>query len=253
VAAGAGFAVTITATDVFGNGCTGVVTLTGDGQTRSVTLTNGVASVPVALRTPGVVTLTASAGGTSGTARISVTPAVLHHFAITGAPATIQAGSRLTATITAVDTTGSTATGYAGTVQVAFAGVSTTVRLTAGRGTISLVPRSAGSSPITVSDGTIRGTSTAITVQPGSAIKFVITSPLKIVRGASFQITITAEDAFGNPVPYSGTVIVQSRGREIPPTRVVLSRNNPITRVPLKATQSGNGADIFVTLPGISA
>jgi hypothetical protein len=72
--AGVGFYVTLTVKDAYGNGCTGPVTLTSsDGQAvtpGSTTVTNGVATVLVTLKSPGTFKLMAAVVGVTGTSQL---------------------------------------------------------------------------------------------------------------------------------------------------------------------------------------
>ena len=127
---------------------------------RSVTvLTNasGVASVlPTANATPGSYSVTAAAGGVTGSVSFSLTnlgPAT--HFAVT-APASAAAGAAFAFTGTALDAGGSTAAGYAGTVHFTSGDPGATLpanaTLTNGTGSFSATLRRAGTQSLTATD-----------------------------------------------------------------------------------------------------
>jgi hypothetical protein len=72
------------------------------------------------------------------------------------------------------------------------------VTFTDGVGTASITLFDAGTTTLTVSQGTIAGTSGAFTVSAGSADTFVLPTPSTQTAGTAFDETITAVDAYGN-------------------------------------------------------
>jgi hypothetical protein len=67
--------------------------------------------------------------------------------------------------------------------------------------------KTAGTQSITATDSSLSGTDGVITVKPAAASRFVITAPTSVRAGASFSLTLTVEDAYGNVVTnYTGTV-----------------------------------------------
>src|SRR5215471_5871860 len=79
----------------------------------------GVHVFNVTLQTSGSQTITATDTGTSsitGQATVSVSSTAASHFSVS-APSTATAGSAFTVTVTALTASGSTATGYRGTVH----------------------------------------------------------------------------------------------------------------------------------------
>jgi hypothetical protein len=156
--AGASFSVTITAKDTYGNttsGYSGTVTLTSsDRQAVSpatARLTNGTATVHVALDVAHTVSLTAAAGtvrGSSGS--IAVAPAVLASLAV-AAPAWVVAGQTFGVTVTAKDRYGN---GWSGSVALASSSASvspTTVGVNHGSGKVVLTAASSGAVRLTAS------------------------------------------------------------------------------------------------------
>jgi hypothetical protein len=65
-------------------------------------------------------------------------------------------------------------------------------------GTASITLFEAGTTSLTVSQGTIAGTSGAFTVQPAAARSFVLPTPSTQSAGTAFDETVTAVDAYGN-------------------------------------------------------
>src|SRR5581483_6207353 len=69
--------------------------------------------------------------------------------------------------------------------------------------------KTSGNQTVTATDASSRtGSATvAVTFASGGATKFVITVPANATAGAPYNITVTAEHQYGNPVPnYTGTV-----------------------------------------------
>ena len=201
--AGSAGSVTVTALDAFGNtatGYTGTVNITSsDGQavlpanhiftvgnagvfafTNGVTLkTSGSQSITATDTTTGTIT-----GSQTG---ITVNPAAATHLAVTGFPNPATAGSAGSVTVTALDAFGNTATGYTGTVKITssdgqavlpanhiFTGANAGVFAF----TNGVTLKTSGSQSITATDtttGTITGSQTGITVNPGAATHFTVT------------------------------------------------------------------------------
>jgi uncharacterized protein (TIGR03437 family) len=221
--AGASFNVTITATDNSGNIATGFtqsVTVTSSDPLHSslgtVTLTNGTASFSTTLYSAGNQTITASASGiTSGAATTQITALPATRFQI-DALSNVMAGDGFPVTITALDMNGNPATGYSGTVTLAstdpLASALGTVTLTNGFGTLSsTILKTAGTQTISgTAPGGIAGTSGTISVAAGAAIALVVAAPATVAAGTSFNVTVTAFDAFGNRTSYNSPVTLSS-------------------------------------------
>ena len=80
----------------------------------------------------------------------------------------------------------------------------------AGAHTFSATLKTAGTQLLTATDTTtasITGTVAGITVNPAAASQFIISAPASVNAGASFSLTLTVLDAYGNVVTnYTGTV-----------------------------------------------
>ncbi len=240
--AGTAADVTITAEDSTGattTGYSGTVHFTSsDGQAvlpADSTLTNGVGTFSVTLKTAGAQTITAtdtvtsSITGTSGS--ITVGPAAATSLVVS-APSSATAGNSFSFSVTALDAFGNTATGYSGTVhftssdgQAVLPADST---LTNGAGTFSATLATAGDQTITATDtvnSSITGTSGSITVGPAAADHFVVSAPSSATAGKSFSFSVTALDAFGNTATgYSGTVqFTSSDGQAVLPADSTLT------------------------------
>lgn len=135
------------------------------------------------------------------------------HFTVS-APADATAGTAITYTVTALDSSNNLATAYTGTVNFTSTDGTATLpadtTLTSGTGTFSATLKTAGSRTITATDtvtSTITGTSGAVTVSPASAATLNITAPGLVATGTPFATTVRARDLYGNTATgYNGTV-----------------------------------------------
>jgi hypothetical protein len=222
--AGTAFSYTVTALDASNNtatGYAGTVHFTSSDVAATLpvnsTLTNGVGTFSATLRTAGNQTITATDTVTSSitvtSSTIVVSAGAATHFTVS-APASATAGTAFFYTVTALDASNNTATGYAGTVHFTSSdGVSTlpaNSTLTSGVGTFSATLRTAGNQTITATDtvtSSITVTSSTIVVSAGAATHFTVSAPASATAGTVFSFTVTALDQFGNMATgYAGTV-----------------------------------------------
>ncbi|HEY9502810.1 MAG TPA: Calx-beta domain-containing protein, partial [Pyrinomonadaceae bacterium] len=222
--AGSSFNFTVMAQDQFNNTVTGyagtVHFTSSDGAATlpaNSVLTNGVGTFSATLKTAGNQTITATdtvTAGINGTSNtIAVSAGAATHFAVT-APASSNAGSAFSFTVTAQDQFNNTVTSYAGTVHFTStdgaAVLPANSTLTNGVGTFSATLKTAGNQTITATDtvtAAITGTSSTIAVNAGAATHFAVTAPASANAGSSFNVTVTALDQFDNTVTgYAGTV-----------------------------------------------
>jgi hypothetical protein len=155
------------------------------------------------------------------------------HFAVS-APSAATAGSSFNFTVTALDATNATVTGYTGTVHFtssdAGAGVTlpANATLTNGTGTFSATLTTAGNQTLTASDtvsSSITGTSNAIAVSAAAATHFSISAPASATAGTALSFTVTALDQFNNVATgYAGTVHFTSTD-----TQAVLPADSTLT------------------------
>ncbi len=128
---------------------------------------------------------------------------------VSGYPDPTAAGTANNFTVTAEDAAGNVTTAYTGTVHFtssdAQAVLPANYAFTAGDAgvhTFSATLKTAGNQSITATDtvtGTITGAQTAITVNPGSATTLAVSGlPNPTTAGAAHNVTVTAQDAFGN-------------------------------------------------------
>ena len=205
--AGVAHSVTVTAKDAYGNvanGYAGIVSITSsDGKAvlpASAGLTSGVGSFSVTLETAGTQSITASDGSLSGSQTgITVTVAGVDHILVSPKSATITAGGSQAYSATAYDSYGnswdvtssvtwSIDSGAGGSVS---AGVATATKV--------------GSWTVMAVLGELSDTAT-LSVNAASLEHFTFAPISTQTTGTSFTITITAEDAYGNPVTtYTGS------------------------------------------------
>ncbi len=228
----------VTAKDAYGNTVTnylGMVHLTSsDGAALlpvNNTLSNGTRSFSVTLDTLGSRTVTAtdtvapSITGFGSTIVTNVPPPVATHLAVS-APSTASAGTAFSITVTALDAANATVPSYVGTVHFSSSSSGTLpvdATLTNGVGVFNVTLNNAGNATVTATDtvsASIAGTSAAVSIAAGPAIKFVISIPVLLpvtsfhpntrqieALGQQYSFTVSAVDQFGNiAAGYAGTV-----------------------------------------------
>ncbi|MGC2322709.1 MAG: kelch repeat-containing protein, partial [Terriglobales bacterium] len=238
ISAGTANDVTVTAQDNFGNvatGYTGTVHFTSsDSQAvlpadyTFVAADNGahIFSLGATLRTAGTQSITATdtvtASINGSQTGITVTSSTASTLAVSGYPATTNAGDGNKLTVTAKDSFGNTATGYTGTVHFTSsdpqANLPSDYTFTTGTGADNGVHafnavklKTAGSQSISATDtvtATITGTQSGITVNPGPAkVLSVAGFPSGSTAGTAQNFAVTAQDQFGNTATaYTGAV-----------------------------------------------
>ena len=207
--------VTVTAYDAYGNvatGYAGTVHITSSDPKAALpadaTLTDGTGTFDVTLKTAGsqaIMATDATTGSITGTEpEIMVTAAAATHFTVSGGKDE-TAGGVETMTITAEDTYGNVATGYAGTVHITSsdpkAALPADATLNNGTGPFDVTLVTAGSQSITATDtatASIIGTEAGIVVTAAVATHFTVSGPTSVVLGTPTSVTVTAYDAYGN-------------------------------------------------------
>ncbi len=154
------------------------------------------------------------------TAPSRASAAAATQLVLSGYPPSVTAGQSFTVTVTAEDGTGTTDTGYAGTVKFSSTDTNAAVSLptnytfTAGNAGVHTfnVTLATAASPqtVTVTDtatASITGTTTPITVSPGPTTKLAVTAPSSTAPNTAFGVTVTAMDAYANLTPaYAGRI-----------------------------------------------
>jgi hypothetical protein len=178
---------------------------------------------------------------------LTVNAAAAASFAVSGFPSSTTAGVAQTVTVTAYDSSGNVATGYAGTVKITSSDSKAVLPanggLTHGLGSFSVTLETVGSQSITATDtvtSSITGTQTGIAVNPGAATHFVVSCGTSQTAGAAFSITVTAKDLYGNVATgYAGTVkITSSDGQAVLPANAGLASGVGSFSVTLKTVGS---------------
>jgi|GEM_PF-7006713 len=183
----------------------------------------GVKTIPVALYTSGVQSVTISdsvnPAVTFTQAGISVTPAAASYLAVTALHASV-AGVAQPVVVTVRDVYGNLATAYRGTLsfsssdtQAALPAAYTFTAADGGLHTFSVTLKSSGGQSLTVSDaahaGNLAFTSFQrdVPVTPAAVAGLSFRAPSNATAGVAFSISVSAVDAFGNTVAgYTGKV-----------------------------------------------
>ena len=192
---------------------TGIVDVTSTDPSATlpsaVQLASGTGQFSATLGTAGNQTLTATDANTAwitGTSSsIAVQPGPATHYSVT-APAESTAGHQLNFVVTALDADGNVATGYTGMVGFSTSDplhdLDVPGSLTDGVETFPATLDTEGPQTVTATDTvdpSITGTTGPITVHPGVATSFIVTTPASAVVGEPLIFTVTGNDMFGNP------------------------------------------------------
>ena len=266
--AGASHSVTVKALDVNGNsgpGYRGTVHFTTSDNSGTVpadyTFTeadDGVHTFTygVTLKTAGSqavrATDTVSASITGLESGIVVTPASATLLKVSGLPSPFVAGAGHSATVTALDAYGNTATGYLGTVH--FTTTDARAVLPADYTFVSgdagvhkflygVKLETAGLQAVRARDivtATVTGLQKGILVTPAAATRLKVSGlPSPYVAGAGHSVTVTAQDPYGNTATgYLGTIHFTS--------------SDPIAVLPANYTFTGADAGVHQFLYGVT-
>ena len=183
---------------------------------------NGVHGFSATLKTAASQSITATdtgnAGITGSQTGINVAPAAASIFIVAGVASPVTAGVGQNLTVTAKDIYGNVASGYTGTVRFSSSDAQATLpsnytfqATDNGDHTFSAALKTAASQSITATDMTtasITGTQVGIVVMP-AATNTLIVSGLQgtAASGSSRNVTVTAQDTFGNiATGYTGTI-----------------------------------------------
>ncbi|MCP4537263.1 MAG: hypothetical protein GY832_08955 [Chloroflexi bacterium] len=232
--AGESFQVTIVARDEYSNTATaytGSATLADTTGTISPTITgsftDGIWTGDMTVtRAQESVTITVRDNGPVGESDdFDVQPGTLHHFVFDGLGSLQTVGQPFPVTITARDVHSNTVTGYTGSATLAdtTGTISPTITgsFTDGIWTGDVtVTRAQESVTITIRDNGPVGESDDFDVQPGTLHHFVFDGLGSLqTAGQPFQVTITAQDVYGNTVvDYAGSATLTDTTGTISPT-----------------------------------
>jgi uncharacterized protein YjdB len=196
-----------TATATYNDGSTAVVTSTATWTSSNTAVATVSAAALATAITPGISTVTATVGGVSGTAALTVTANSLTSIAVTPAAPTIAVGRTQQFTATATYSNGATAnvsstatwtSSSAATATVGATGLATAVA--AGSSTITaMVSGVSGTTMLTVTGKTITSiavTPTGVSFAVGGTQQFTATATYS--DGSTANITSTATWTMGN-------------------------------------------------------
>ena len=233
---GAAFGLTVSVEDASGNvvaGYSGPVYLglsSNPGHATfqgslSATAHAGVATftgLSISAPASGYVVKAVALGFTTTSGTFTVTPAAAAKVVVTTEPpSSMPAGSTFGLTVAVEDGSGNLAAGYNGPVTLSLSSnpgnavLHGALSVTASGGVatfkgLSLNTAAAGYILKAVA-GSLSATATSLTITPAGVAQVVITNPppSSVTAGATFGLTVTAEDAFGNVVSsYTGPVTV---------------------------------------------
>ncbi len=226
LAAGAATLVSITAEDQFNNVVTGFsdnVTLSdslGGEAVNTLSFSAGKATVAATLDSVGTQTITATdtastLSGTSAAITVSGASGVASKLLISTSTNSLAAGSTMLVTVTAEDSLNEVVSTFGDTVTLSDSLGGATITggaFNLGKATFVATLDKAGSQSIAATDIsslTVAGaTSGAISVTALSATHLVVSAPATDPAGTNFNLTVTAEDQFGNPTNFAGTVTI---------------------------------------------
>ncbi|MGP8259228.1 MAG: MBG domain-containing protein [Acidobacteriaceae bacterium] len=193
------FSITITAQDAYGNTVTsfnGTVNLSssdpGFVNLGPVTLTNGVATATIGLKTAGTDSVTATDAANpliAGTTNFTVYPGTATRFGVS-APSSAFLGGVASVTVTAYDLYGNVATGYTGTMGFTSSDAKATLP-----GSYTFTGGDAGAHTFTVKFGTVG--SQTVTATDTSTSSITGTSGGTTVAIPTFVVNTTTDDATG--------------------------------------------------------
>jgi hypothetical protein len=234
--AGTAFSVSATAQDANNNtvtGFTGTVALSTTAGTISPTTSNGFTTGTLTQSftvtqsgTGKTISMDAGSGHTGTSNTFDVDPGTLDHIAMAAISSPQVAGTAFSVSATAQDANNNTVTGFTGTVDMSTTAgtISPTTSNAFTTGTLTqsfTVTQSGTGKTIGIDAGSGHtGTSNTFTVNPGSLHHFAIaTISSPQVVGASFSISVTAQDANNNTVTgFTGTVTLSTTAGTIAPT-----------------------------------
>jgi hypothetical protein len=163
-------------------------------------------------------------GGPTPTPTPTPTPVPATRFALS-TPSSAKAGSAFTETITAVGANNATATGYSGSKSLVWSGPApapsgTTPRyptnpvsFSQGVASVSITLYDAQTTALSVSDGTLSGTSGSFSVAPGSAKSLKGSLAASPTAGSPFTVTLSALDSYLNvATSYNGNKTISWSG-----------------------------------------
>lgn len=217
--AGTAFNVTVTVEDQYGNTVTSssdnVQLTTTDASSNlplSLAVSSGIKIFSVTLNTAGAATITASdlsGGGVTSatTGTLTVGAGSASKLVFTNAPSSsLTAGTPFGATVQVEDANGNVVTSSNASVTISstVTGVSGTTTVNAVNGVATFTGLTldiSGSYTLTAaSAGLASATTGSFTIKPGAATTLAILAPASVTTNVPFNVTVTAQDGYGNLV-----------------------------------------------------
>ena len=159
---------------------------------------SGVATVTssgvVTAMAPGSATITASSGGVSGSATVTVAPLPVGTVSVSPSTVTLNPGQTSTLTATVRDANGGTMTN----AQVSWTSSNSAVATVTSSGVVTAV--ASGSATIRASSGGVSGTATVTVTAPAVARIVITPSKPRVEERKTIQLTATAYDAANNVI-----------------------------------------------------
>ncbi len=182
-------------------------------------------------------------------------------------PTAALSGMPLAATVTAYDAFGNVATGYTGTIQLAYGSGGgagkvyyTFTSVDAGVHTFYLTLNTAGSQSITVSDSTNHLSSVSpavVVVNPATQLLVSLQPPPSLTAGQTFGLSVEAVDALGNLNPTFSSPVTLSLGNNaggtLDGTLTVNAVNGVAAFSGLTLDKAGIGYTLQVSSNGLTA
>lgn len=155
-----------------------------------------------------IAVLCSCGGGSSGGGGVMPAPASATQFSVQTASNSVTAGAALSITVQALDGSNNPVASFTGALQVSSTDSNAVlpgpVSLSSGQATFSVTFNTAGNQTISVSAGSLRGTSSTITVSPMTPVMAILTGALPGgVIGITFNQTIQAT---GGVAPFAWKV-----------------------------------------------
>ncbi len=203
----------------------------------------------------------------AGTAALTVRPAPVSGFLVTGFPSPVTAGEAGLVLVTAQDAFGNTVPGYRGTVHLTSSDPQavldpdhTFTQRDAGHATFHATLRTAGTQVLTAVDqvnDALTGAQTDILVAATAADHFQVQAPARVRAGVPFTVTVAALDPYGNvDVQYLGQLSWSTTdpdgGVELPPPYTFTAEDAGVRRF-VQGVALFTGGDQGLTATGAAS
>jgi hypothetical protein len=163
----------------------------------------GVATVGnIRFYTAGLQSIVATSGAATGSIEQAISNASAQALVLSGAPSAVMAGEPFGLKVRAVDLHGNVAVDYAAPVSFnstdLFARLPAPGPLSQGTRDVAVALAKAPAGSISVTDGSLSGSTGEITVEAGDAVAFALEGNVTQTAGAPADVTVVAYDGFAN-------------------------------------------------------